>query len=99
MPALQRFFDRARYQRAHSELAILDTQGNVQRIDRLVEFDDAIWVLDYKTGAADALLDAEGVKARHRVQLDIYTRAVVTLFPNKPVQTGIILNDGRLITL
>jgi ATP-dependent exoDNAse (exonuclease V) beta subunit (contains helicase and exonuclease domains) len=50
LPHLQPYFDPTQYLRAQSELVILNHEGRTQRLDRVVEFADAIWVLDYKTG-------------------------------------------------
>lgn len=96
-PQLQKFFNRDLHVRAHNELEILDDQGSTLRIDRLVEFEESIWVLDYKTGESDAQLEPAHLIARHRTQLETYARAAKALFPNKPIHTGIILNDGRLV--
>ncbi len=49
--------------RAHNELAYVAESGDLRRIDRLVEFDDAVWVLDYKTGDA---VDPENLAAAAR---------------------------------
>jgi ATP-dependent helicase/nuclease subunit A len=98
-PHLARFFDPAQYRRAHNELALIDADGRLQRLDRVVEFDDAVWLIDYKTGddsrkLADALL-AE----RHRAQLAGYRALLAALHPDKPVHAALLLADGRLITL
>ncbi|MDP2254161.1 MAG: 3'-5' exonuclease, partial [Thiobacillus sp.] len=39
-PHLARFFDPAQYRRAYNEWALLDGSGRLQRLDRVVEFDD-----------------------------------------------------------
>ena len=51
-PALTRFFDPSRYKRAANEVSYVIETGEVGRIDRLVEFEGEMWVLDYKTGSA-----------------------------------------------
>ncbi|MBL0038633.1 MAG: PD-(D/E)XK nuclease family protein [Nitrosomonadales bacterium] len=51
LPALQRFFDPQQYRGACNEMSYVNSRGELRRIDRLVEFDDEVWVLDYKTGA------------------------------------------------
>jgi ATP-dependent helicase/nuclease subunit A len=98
-PALQKFYDPAEYLRAHNEFEMLDAKGRYQRIDRIVEFDNETWVLDYKTGDADARLAPVELIARHRAQLDEYLRAANALWPGKPVRAGLILGDGRLVEL
>ncbi len=96
---LRRFFDPAQYLRARNELPFVDGRGQVQRIDRLVEFEQETWVLDYKTGLADLASSDAALAARHRAQLQAYVEAVRSLLPGKPVRAGIILADGRLVGL
>jgi ATP-dependent helicase/nuclease subunit A len=96
-PQLRHFFDPAAYLRAHNEFDILDHTGRSQRLDRVVEFADAVWVLDYKTGA-DALRESDAsLGQRHRDQLGGYARLLRHLHPAKPVHVAVLLADGRLI--
>ncbi len=99
MPHLARYFDPSQFRRARNELAILDRDGNVQRIDRLVEFQGETWVLDYKTGEADLASGKNALLASHRAQLQAYADAITALLPGKPVRAGIILADGKLLEL
>jgi ATP-dependent helicase/nuclease subunit A len=50
--SLQRFFDPQHYRNACNEMPYVNARGELKRIDRVVEFDDEVWVLDYKTGAS-----------------------------------------------
>ncbi len=94
---LARFFDPACYLRAHSERALLDADGQLQRPDRVVEFTDAVWVIDYKTGDdGRALADAD-LAARHRAQLEGYRRLLAALHPAKAIHAAVLRGDGRLI--
>ncbi len=98
-PQLARFFDPTRFVRAHNELTLLDGSGCVQRIDRVVEFDDAVWLIDYKTGDdARSLSDAQ-LAERHRPQLAGYQALLAELYPGKPVQAALLLADGRFIQM
>jgi ATP-dependent helicase/nuclease subunit A len=99
LPELSRFFDPGRYLRARNELAFVDCNGQMQRIDRLVEFAHETWVLDYKTGSAGTDSNEAALAERHRAQLQAYVRAAEALLPGKPVRAGIVLADGRLVTL
>jgi ATP-dependent helicase/nuclease subunit A len=99
LPALARFFSPAGYRRAHNELPLLLPGGETRRIDRLVEFDDEIWVLDYKTGERDATLAAAELLAHHGPQLADYGRAVAALWPGKPVRAALVLGTGELLPL
>jgi ATP-dependent helicase/nuclease subunit A len=89
-PHLQRFFDPAQYLSARNEVAYVDAGGELRRIDRVVEFQHEVWVLDYKTG------DAPQAVGRYRAQLDAYRKAIATLAAEKPVRAALILAGGHL---
>ena len=98
-PHLTRFFDPAQYRRAHNEWTLLDGSGQLQRLDRVVEFDDAVWLIDYKTGDdSRALSDAQLVE-RHRAQLAGYRSLLAALHAGKPVHAALLLADGRLVQM
>jgi acyl-CoA synthetase (AMP-forming)/AMP-acid ligase II len=94
---LARFFDPAQYLRARNELALLDASGREQRVDRVVEFDDAVWLIDYKTGDDSRLLSDAELAARHRAQLEAYRALLAALHPGKAVHAALLLGDGRLV--
>jgi len=98
-PHLARFFDPAQYRRAHNEWSLLDASGRMQRLDRVVEFDDAIWLIDYKTGDDSRTLSDEVLGERHRVQLAGYQALLAGLYPGKAVHAALLLADGRLVDL
>jgi ATP-dependent helicase/nuclease subunit A len=98
-PHLARFFDPAQYQNAHNERALLDANGRMQRLDRVVEFDDAVWVIDYKTGDDSLGLTDAHLAERHRPQLSNYQALLAGLYPGKPVQAALLLADGRLVNM
>ena len=76
---------------AWNELELVDASGESLRIDRLVELDDAIWILDYKWRCLDS--EREG----YRRQLARYAAAVGSLRPARPVRTALVLSDGSLL--
>jgi ATP-dependent helicase/nuclease subunit A len=92
-PALRRFFDPGLYRRAFSEIELITPEGALLRMDRLVEFDNEVWVLDYKSSASSAGL------APHRSQLEIYRAALEARKYGRPVRAGIIFADAVLIEL
>jgi len=98
-PHLMRFFDPAQYLRAHNELALLDGDGRTQRLDRVVEFDDAVWLIDYKTGDESLGLTDLYLTERHRPQLANYQTLLSGLYPDKPIHAALLLADGRLVLL
>ena len=67
----------------------VNAQGELKRIDRLVEFDDEVWVLDYKTGEA-----AE--PAKYRAQMAEYRSAMQAVYSGKPVRCALLFGDGIL---
>ncbi len=87
--SLQRFFDPQHYLNAHNEMPYVNARGELKRIDRLVEFDDEVWVLDYKTGAnADP--------APYRAQLEEYRTAMQTVYTSKKVRCALLFGNGEL---
>ena len=91
-PDLQRFFDPARHRRAWNEIELTTGDGLVLRLDRLVEFNDAFWVLDYKSSRSDtARLDD------YRVQVTHYCQAVARVFPDRPIHGALIFADAFLL--
>jgi len=99
LPQLLRFFDPSQYRRAHNELTLLGADGRMQRLDRVVEFDDAVWLIDYKTGEDSRALSDVQLAERHRVQLAGYQALLTELHAGKPVHAALLLADGRLIPI
>ena len=95
-PALSRFFDPGQYIRAINELSYVSDSGELRRIDRVVEFAEDIWILDYKTGDVADPGDVEAAVRPYRKQLDGYRAAVSVLMPGKPVRSALIFSGGRL---
>lgn len=96
-PALRRFFDAKQFRRAANEVSYATAGGDTGRIDRLVEFDEAVWVLDYKTGdekAAGAALIAE-----YRAQVADYCAVVAKLYPGRPVRGAIVFTDANVLEI
>ena len=50
---LQRSFGPTQFRRAWNKAELADSTGAPLRIDRLVEFDDEVWVLDFKNSGSD----------------------------------------------
>jgi len=65
----------------------------------VVEFDDAIWLIDYKTGDDSRTLSDEVLGERHRVQLAGYQALLAGLYPGKAVHAALAAGDGRLVDL
>ncbi|MDD2700835.1 MAG: UvrD-helicase domain-containing protein [Sideroxydans sp.] len=88
-PQLARFFDATQYRTACNEMPYINDVGELRRIDRLVEFDDEVWVLDYK------LADAEDA-GRYRAQMAEYRAAMQTVYVGKAVRCALLFADGVL---
>ncbi|MDP1996633.1 MAG: 3'-5' exonuclease, partial [Gallionella sp.] len=88
LPQLARFFDARHYRNACNEMPYINAKGELKRIDRLVEFDDEVWVLDYKLG------DSEDA-ARYRAQMREYQTAMQSVYAGKTVRCALIFGDGQ----
>ena len=86
-PGLRRFFDASQYRRAENELEVL-AGTELKRIDRLVEFDREVWILDYKSGAEE--------RAAWGAQLANYRALLKPLFAQKKMRSAVVLADGSL---
>jgi ATP-dependent helicase/nuclease subunit A len=91
-PQLQRFFDPTMFRRAWNEVEIVGSDGVLRRIDRLVDADDALWVIDYKTSASDTPR-----LAAYREQVHDYGQAVAAVFPGRTVRGVLVFADARVI--
>ncbi|MDR3394857.1 MAG: UvrD-helicase domain-containing protein [Parasulfuritortus sp.] len=91
-PQSSRFFAAGR---GLNELEYVADDGQLRRIDRLVEFDDEVWVLDYKTGGLDEP-DLNRRAASYLDQLADYRRAAAVLYPGKTVRSALLFGDGHL---
>jgi ATP-dependent helicase/nuclease subunit A len=87
LPQLARFFDSQQYRSACNEMPYINAKGELKRIDRLVEFDDEVWVLDYKLG------DSEDA-ARYRAQMQEYRTAMQSVYAGKTVRCALVFADG-----
>jgi ATP-dependent helicase/nuclease subunit A len=90
-PALARFFDAKRYVRAANEVAYVSAAGDMRRIDRLVEFDDEVWVLDYKTGM---LPENAAVIAEYEAQVLEYAAAISAVAAGRSVHAMLLFSNG-----
>ena len=66
---------------------------SVFRLDRVVIFEDEVWILDYKRN----YLDSE--HAAYQAQLSGYRVAAAMVFGGKTLKSALITVDGRLIEL
>jgi ATP-dependent helicase/nuclease subunit A len=88
-PHLERFFNPVLYKSARNEMELV-LGSEVLRFDRMVMFDEAVWILDYKRN----LLDSE--RADYQAQMRRYRMAAQGLFSGQAVKTALITSDGQL---
>ncbi|SPE23945.1 hypothetical protein SBBP1_250017 [Burkholderiales bacterium] len=88
-PSLERFFRPG--VRADNELELIDRDGDTLRIDRLVEFEDAVWVLDYKWRLGEDAMPA------YRRQLRRYAQTLMHAGVQKPVRLLLIAADATAV--
>jgi ATP-dependent helicase/nuclease subunit A len=89
-PHLARFFDARQYHNASNEMSYINVKGELKRIDRLVEFDNEVWVLDYKLG------DCEEA-TRYHAQMQEYRTAMQAVHETKVVRCALIFAGGELV--
>ena len=73
-------------------------RGDVRRIDRLVEFDKEVWVLDYKTGEPP---NDVALTAQYDAQMQAYCAAMSAIVQGKPVKALLVYSSGphRIVPL
>jgi ATP-dependent helicase/nuclease subunit A len=86
---LQRFFDPQHYRHACNEMPYVNARGELKRIDRLVEFEEEVWVLDYKIGESADLVP-------YRAQMQEYRSAMQTVYAGKTVRCALVFAEGTL---
>ncbi len=88
-PALQPLFDSTYYRQAYNELPILYCQDGSQvfgMIDRLIQRDVELVLIDYKTHARADVQDIERLAGSFSRQLRAYVSGVKRLWPGVPVR-------------
>ncbi|WP_205905185.1 UvrD-helicase domain-containing protein [Collimonas pratensis] len=86
---LEHFFNPALHLHARNEMEII-ADNAVLRFDRVVVFENEVWILDYKRN----LLDSE--VAAYTAQLRSYRQAAQPVFADKRLRTALLTVDGRL---
>ncbi|SNS98696.1 DNA helicase/exodeoxyribonuclease V, subunit A [Noviherbaspirillum humi] len=88
-PELERFFNPDHFRFARNEMEIVSGE-RLLRLDRVVVFEEEVWVLDYKRDVLESEL------AAYRVQLAGYREALAAVFPGMRVRGALVTYDGRL---
>ncbi|MGZ9710427.1 UvrD-helicase domain-containing protein [Glaciimonas sp. GNP009] len=87
-PSLTHFFNPGLHIAARNEMEVMTDV--LLRFDRVVMFEDEVWILDYKR----QLLDSE--RAGYQAQLIGYRAAAAQIFVGKTLRTAVITTDGQL---
>lgn len=90
--SLAQFFDPGGFEFARNEMELV-VDGELIRLDRVVMFRDALWILDYKRNYF------EFQHADYQAQLARYRQACASLFPGVSIYCALITVDGQLWVL
>lgn len=91
--ALQKYLTENQWVQAWNEIDIADKEGRSYRMDRLVEFDDHLAILDYKL-----TIPAKGSEAynKYQAQLNNYKNELARIRPDKPAKAFLISAKGEI---
>ncbi|MDD5330348.1 MAG: 3'-5' exonuclease, partial [Sulfuricella sp.] len=93
-PHLRRFFDPDRYLTAWKELPYRTAAGENRRLDRLVEFEDEVWILDFKAAERAREDNLAACAAPYLGQMKEYRAAMAGVFALKPVRCALVFGNG-----
>jgi ATP-dependent helicase/nuclease subunit A len=76
---------------AIAELELMSAEGDLLRVDRVVEFNDALWVIDFKWRVI------ESERQQYESQVRRYAEVLRGIRPDRPVKMGLVVAEGILI--
>jgi len=97
-PLLRAVFDPASYVRAYDEIPISYRTGVRMvhgQIDRLVDYEDHLLLVDYKTHRVTKSTDISALAADYSEQVNHYRRGIEKLWPGRPVQCALLFTAAR----
>ena len=92
-PHLLNFFDPNLYINAWNELALIDETGSLLKVDRLVELNEKLVILDYKLNIPDPGTDSMN---QYETQLKRYADQISKRRPDKNVEAYLIDQKGNI---
>ena len=92
-PQLKPYLTENQWVQAWNEIDIADMQGKSYRMDRLVEFDDHLAILDYKLTIPEE--DSEAYN-KYRAQLNNYKQELGRIRLDKPAKAYLISSKGEI---
>ncbi len=97
-PGLRSYFDPRCYRQAHNELAILYTEAGLSVygvIDRAVERENGIVLLDYKTHRHASPANAQELAQPYSEQMRLYAQGARRLWPNREIRAYVLFTGPR----
>ncbi|WP_370626039.1 UvrD-helicase domain-containing protein [Polynucleobacter sp. 71A-WALBACH] len=92
-PELQQYLTANHWVQAWNEIDVVSLDGKSFRLDRLVEFDDHLAILDYKLTLPELGSEAHN---KYRAQLNNYKQELGRIRPDKPAKAYLISAKGEL---
>jgi ATP-dependent helicase/nuclease subunit A len=92
-PILKPYLTDNQWVQAWNEIDIADEQGKSYRMDRLVEFDDHLAILDYKLTIPE---EGDEKYDKYRKQLQGYQAELARIRKDKPNKAFLISSKGDL---
>jgi ATP-dependent helicase/nuclease subunit A len=90
---LQPYLTKNQWVQAWNEIDVVSLDGRSFRLDRLVEFDDHLAILDYKLTIPEVGSEAHN---KYRAQLNNYKQELARIRPDKPAKAFLISSKGDL---
>lgn len=90
---LQPYLTANQWVQAWNEIDVVSLDGKSFRLDRLVEFDDHLAILDYKLTIPQAGSEAHN---KYRAQLNNYKQELARIRPDKPAKAFLISARGEI---
>ena len=87
-PEHQTWFDKTQFDEAHNEMALVDVQGQVKRMDRWVRCGQSITILDYKSAWSVENL------AVYETQVREYMDLMKQIYPEHSIRGVLLRVDG-----
>ena len=98
-PHLQRFFDPAGYVNAWKEVPYRTAAGESRRLDRLVEFEDDVWILDFKAAERAEEGNLAVCAAPYLGVMREYLAAMRGMFAPKVVRAVLVFGNGLVFEI
>jgi ATP-dependent helicase/nuclease subunit A len=99
VPHLQRFFDPACYVNAWKEVPYRTSSGESRRLDRLVEFEDSVWILDFKAAERAEEGNLAASSAPYLGVMREYRVAMEGVFAPKRVRAVLVFGNGGVFEI